>query len=82
MDENDFDDMARADGCDPCWVDSKDLDILTSGFLGRNWVLVCPYCGDVLDGGTFSLWDSAKERVKAKMSRLGQRARWLVERGL
>ena len=72
--------MARADGCHLCGVASENLDIFTAGFLGRNWVLFCPCCGDVVYGGTFSLWDSAKERVKAKMSRLGQRARWMVER--
>jgi hypothetical protein len=68
-------DMARADGCEPCGIGADELEIVVSGF---HWTLICPYCGDVLDGGNITwrekvrdVWVVLVEGLRTAMARLG-----------
>lgn len=57
--------MARADGCEPCGIGADELDISRSGFLGRDYVIFCPYCGDIVTGDTDTVIGRARDIFKA-----------------
>ena len=70
-------DMARADGCEPCGIGADELEIIRSGFMGLDYVIACPYCGDVITGGTIkfgerlrNVWVVMVEGLKTVVSRL------------
>jgi len=64
---NNWDDdyMARADGCESCGIGADELDIHRSGFLGRHYVIFCPYCGDAITGDTDTVISRARDIFKA-----------------
>jgi hypothetical protein len=58
-------DMARADGCESCGIGADELDMSRSGFMGRDYVIFCPYCGDAVAGGTDTVISRARAIFKA-----------------
>lgn len=47
-------------GCSHCGTEADELAFERWGFMGRHWVVKCPYCDGRIASGTFSLGEKVR----------------------